>query len=75
MTGPIVQSHGPDGTIVDDALLASLEFQHDQVFGKEHWRYPALQQTRMESLARGTLMLVREIRSLRNQLAALKGAK
>lgn len=73
MTGPIVQSHGPDGILVDEALLANLEIQHDQVFGKEKNRMPAMQQMRMESLAQSTLMLVREIRSLRKQVDAQRG--
>ncbi len=73
MTGPIVQSHGPTGILIDDALLASLEIQHDQCFGKESHRMPAMQQVRMESLARQVLMLVREIRSLRQQVDAKKG--
>ncbi len=72
MTGPVVQSHGPDGTLVDDALLASLEIQHDQCFGKESWRMPATQQMRIEGMAKSVLMLVREIRSLRKQVAELK---
>jgi cell division protein FtsB len=73
MTGPVVQSHGHDGTLVDDKLLASLEIQYDQCFGKENWRMPAQQQERMESLAKASLMLVREIRSLRKQVDAKKG--
>ena len=73
MTGPIVQSHGPDGILVDEALLASLEIQHDQCFGKESWRMPAMQQMRIESMAKQVLMLVREIRSLRKQVDAQKG--
>ncbi len=70
MTGPVVQSHGPDGILVDEALLASLEIQHDQCFGKEGWRMPATKQMRIESLAQSVLMLVREIRSLRRQADA-----
>ena len=73
MSGPVVQSHGPDGILVDDALLVSLEIQHDQCFGKESWRMPAMQQARLESMAKQVLMLVREIRSLRKQLEAKKG--
>ncbi len=73
MTGPIVQSHGPDGKIVDEAELLSLESLHDLVFGKEGWRAPAMQETRKEGLARSVLMLTREIRSLRAQLDAKKG--
>lgn len=73
MTGPIAQSHGPDGTLIDEAVLRSLEIQHDQCFGKESWRMPATQQTRLENLARSSLMLVREVRSLRKQLEAKKG--
>jgi hypothetical protein len=73
MTGPVVQSHGPDGTLVDEILLHSLEIQHDQCFGKESWRMPAMQQMRTENMAKQVLMLVREIRSLRKQLEAKKG--
>lgn len=73
MTGPVVQSHGPDGILVDEAFLASLEIQHDQCFGKESWRMPAMQQTRIENMAKQVLMLVREIRSLRRQVDAKKG--
>lgn len=72
MTGPVVQSHGPDGIVLDEKELTLLEQSHDLCFGKESWRYPAMQQMRMESLARSTLMLVREIRSLRKQLDAKK---
>lgn len=72
MTGPVVQSHGPDGILVNEALLTSLEIQHDQCFGKESWRMPAMQQMRIESMAKSVLMLVREIRSLRKQLEARK---
>lgn len=68
MTGPVVQSHGPDGILVDEAVLASLEIQHEQCFGKESWRMPAMQQMRIENMAKQVLMLVREIRSLRKQL-------
>jgi hypothetical protein len=73
MTGPVVQSHGSDGILVDEAVLTSLEIQHDQCFGKESWRMPATQQMRIESMAKSVLMLVREIRSLRKQLDAKKG--
>lgn len=73
MTGPVVQSHGPDGILVDEALLASLEIQHDQCFGKQSHHMPAMQEMRKESLAKSVLMLVREIRSLRKQLDAKKG--
>ncbi len=73
MTGPVVQSHGPDGVLIDDALLTSLEIQHDHCFGKESHRMPAMQQVRMESLAKSVLMLVREIRLLRKQVDAKKG--
>ena len=73
MTGPVVQSHGPDGILVDDALLASLEIQHGQCFGRESHRMPAMQQVRMESLAKSVLMLVREVRSLRKQVDTKKG--
>lgn len=72
MTGPVVQSHGPDGMLVDEALLASLEIQHDQCFGNESHRMPAMKQMRIESMANAVLMLVREIRSLRDQLAKKK---
>ncbi len=72
MTGPIVQSHGPDGTIVDEKELASLEILYDQCFGKESWRMPAMQTMRVEALAKASLMLVREVRSLRAQLEAKK---
>ena len=72
MTGPVIQSHGPDGVIVDERELASLEILYDQCFGKESWRYPAMQTARVESLAKSSLMLVREIRSLRAQLEAKK---
>lgn len=73
MTGPVVQSHGPEGKIVDEKELVSLEILHDQCFGKENWRMPAMQQMRIEAMARSVLMLVREIRSLRKQLDAKKG--
>ncbi len=73
MTGPVVQSHGPEGKIVDEAVLSSLESLHDLVFGKDHWRAPAMQEMRKEGLARDVLMLVREIRSLRKQVADAKG--
>ncbi len=49
------------------------QIQHDQCFGKESWRMPAMQQTRIESMAKQVLMLVREIRSLRKQVDAKKG--
>lgn len=69
MTGPVVQSHGPDGQLVDDRLLLSLEQLHRQVFGKESHRMPAMQEMRKEELAKAVLMLVREVRSLRAQVA------
>lgn len=72
MSGPVVQSHGPEGKIVDEAELLSLETLHGLVFGKENWRAPAMQEMRKESLANSVLMLVREIRSLRKQLEAKK---
>ncbi len=72
MTGPVVQSHGPEGKIVDEAELASLESLHDLVFGKDHWRAPAMQEMRKEALAKSVLMLVREVRSLRAQVAEKK---
>lgn len=70
MSGPVVQSHGPTGILVDEALLLGLEQTHDLVFGKEGWRAPAIQEGRKEHLAKSVLMLVREIRSLRKQLEA-----
>lgn len=73
MQGPVVQSHGPEGTILDEKELLSLETLHDQCFGKENWRMPAQQEMRKESLAKSVLMLVREIRSLRKQVEAKKG--
>ena len=73
MTGPIVQSHGPDGIILDEKQLLLIEQGYDLAFGKESWRYPSLQQQRQEGLARSVLMLVREIRSLRAQLDAKRG--
>ena len=73
MSGPVVQSHGPNGILVDEALLASLEIQHDQCFGKESHRMPAMKQTRIESMANSVPMLVREIRSLRKQVDAQRG--
>ncbi len=73
MSGPVVQSHGPTGVILDEKELLLLEQAYDLCFGKESHRYPAMQATRTESLARQTLMLVREVRSLRNQLEAKKG--
>lgn len=73
MTGPVVQSHGPEGVILDERALALLEQAHDLCFGKESHRYPAMQATRQEGLAREVLALVREIRSLRAQVAVKKG--
>ncbi len=70
MTGPIVQSHGPEGIILDEKALLLLEKAHDLCFGKESHRYPAMNAANQESLARGVLMLVREIRSLRAQVDA-----
>lgn len=70
MTGPVVQSHGPDGILLDEAYLTGLEQTHELVFGKEGWRMPAMQQERKEVLAKAVLMLVREIRSLRKQIDA-----
>jgi hypothetical protein len=70
VTGPVVQSHGPDGIILDEAQLLLIEQGYDLAFGKESWRYPSLQRQREEGLAKSVLMLVREIRSLRNQLEA-----
>ncbi len=72
MSGGVVQSHGPDGVIVDELLLSNLEIEHDRVFGKEGWRAPAMQEGRKDGLARSVLMLVREVRSLRAQLAEKK---
>lgn len=72
MTGPVVQSHGPDGIVVDERVLSDLESTHELVFGKDHWRAPAIQEMRKEVLAKAVLMLVREIRSLRRQLEAKK---
>lgn len=72
MTGPIVQSHGPDGIILDEKELLGLEQTHELVFGKDHWRAPAMQEMRKEVLARSVLMLIREIRSLRKQVEAKK---
>ena len=70
MTGPVVQSHGPDGIILDEKQLLLIEEGYDLAFGKESWRYPSLQREREEGLARSVLMLVREIRSLRAQVDA-----
>lgn len=75
MTGPVVQSHGPTGVILDERYLLGLEAQYEQVFGKEGWRMPSMNEQRKESLARDVLMLVREIRSLRTQLEAKKSKK
>jgi len=72
MTGPVVQSHGPDGIILDEKALLDLEATHDLVYGKNHWRAPAIQEMRKEVLAKSVVMLVREIRSLRKQLEAKK---
>lgn len=72
MTGPVVQSHGPTGMLVDEAMLAGLELEHERVYGKEGWRMPSMQQERKEALAKSVLMLVREIRSLRAQVAEKK---
>ena len=66
MTDPVAQ---PTEISVDETHLKGLEAQHDLVFGKEGWRYPALQTMRTESLARSVIALVHEIRSLRAQLA------
>ncbi len=68
MTGPIVQSHGPEGIIIDEKELTSLEITYDLCFGKDNWRAPAMQESRKEGLAKSVLMLVREIRSLRKQM-------
>ena len=70
MTGPIVQSHGPDGIIVDEKVLSDLESTYELIYGKDHWRAPAIQEMRKEVLAKAVLMLVREIRSLRKQVDA-----
>lgn len=70
MTGPVVQSHGPDGIVVDEKVLSDLESTYELVFGKDHWRAPAIQEMRKEVLAKAALMLVREIRSLRKQIDA-----
>ena len=70
MSGPVVQSHGPDGIILDEKQLLLIEQGYDLAFGKESWRYPSLQREREEGLARSVLMLVREIRSLRAQVDA-----
>lgn len=72
MTGPIVQSHGPTGIILDEKALLLMEQEYDLTFGKESWRYPSLQAQRSEGLAKSVLMLIREIRSLRNQVDAKK---
>jgi hypothetical protein len=72
VTGPVVQSHGPEGTILDEKELLLIEQGYEHTFGKESWRYPSLQRQREEGLARSVLMLVREIRSLRAQLDAKK---
>jgi hypothetical protein len=72
MTGPVVQSHGPDGLIFDELALKRLECEHDLCFGKEKHRYPAMQGQRVEGLAQMVLALVREVRSLRAQLAEKK---
>ena len=73
MSGPVVQSHGPDGKILDEKELLLIEQGYDLAFGKESWRYPSLQRQREEGLAKSVLMLVREIRSLRAQVDAKKG--
>lgn len=73
MQGPVVQSHGPTGIILDEKELLSLEALHDQCFGKQSHHMPAMQEMRKESLAKSVLMLVREIRSLRKQVEAKKG--
>lgn len=70
MTGPVVQSHGPDGILLDEAKLLGMEAEYELVYGKEGWRAPAIQEMRKDSMAKSTLMLIREIRSLRAQLAA-----
>lgn len=72
MTGPVVQSHGPDGLIVDEKVLSDLESTYELIYGKDHWRAPAIQEMRKESLAKAVPMLVREIRSLKRQLEAKK---
>ena len=72
MTGPLVQSHGPEGMIFDELALKRLEAEHDLCFGKEKHRYPAMQTQRTEGLAMVVLALVREVRSLRAQVDAKK---
>ena len=75
MTGPVVQSHGPEGVIVDEKVLSDLESTYELVYGKDHWRAPATQEMRREVLAKAVLMLVREVRSLKAQLEAKKKAE
>ena len=49
MTGPVVQSHGPTGIILDEKELLLIEQGYDLAFGKESWRYPSLQRQREEA--------------------------